>query len=436
METNKKINCSEVPKTLTTEFWIECLHSPHPQISEAALIKLIRENLEKSQPRLTFSEAGINWGIPGTAYLNIEQTPRELCQLIYGIACEINRPKALENCIKLLDEGLACHYCYENYLDICDLLCNLDYRNPLRRNCLEVINRHYSACYFKYLQRLIVFSVDAPEIGGIILRLLKEAQPDQTAPEGLQLNGINNLQAPDTETLYRIYMELCRLGSLETLAAIAQCYNRLPKSRHRRLAQQIYRCYRKRTAETKRTYSANISAQIAKNLPLRQGCRIYRNLLSRGENGYLGDYIRYCCQNPLYYFPNREFIFLDQKIIPQSGSWVLPELCTILKENQDAENFCSQILTWLEKWKTFAPELESEDVFSIIQELKNAIMLWKQSAPNKNRSSLMTRCHCLIEYFYANTPASPEIGKKRPTATKTDDPSSYIAAVLELLSRD
>lgn len=70
-----------------------------------------------------------------------------------------------------------------------------------------------------------------------------------------------------------------------------------------------------------------------------------------------------------------------------------------LKENQDAENFCSQILTWLEKWKTFAPELESEDVFSIIQELKNAIMLWKQSAPNKNRSSLMTRCHCLIEYF-------------------------------------
>ena len=115
---------------------------------------------------------------------------------------------------------------------------------------------------------------------------------------------------------------------------------------------------------------------------------------------------------------------------------MLPELCTILKENQDAENFCSQILTWLEKWKTFAPELESEDVFSIIQELKNAIMLWKQSAPNKNRSSLMTRCHCLIEYFYANTPASPEIGKKRPTATKADDPSSYIAAVLELLSRD
>lgn len=151
------MNCSEVPQTLTPEFWIECLHSPYPQISEAALIKLIRENLEKSQPRLTFSEAGINWGIPGTAYLNIEQTPRELCQLIYGIACEINRPKALENCIKLLDEGLACHYCYENYLDICDLLCNLDYRNPLRRNCLEVINRHYSACYFKYLQRLIVF---------------------------------------------------------------------------------------------------------------------------------------------------------------------------------------------------------------------------------------------------------------------------------------
>lgn len=69
METNKKMNCSEVPQTLTPEFWIECLHSPYPQISEAALIKLIRENLEKSQPRLTFSEAGINWGIPGTAYL-------------------------------------------------------------------------------------------------------------------------------------------------------------------------------------------------------------------------------------------------------------------------------------------------------------------------------------------------------------------------------
>lgn len=112
----------------------------------------------------------------------------------------------------------------------------------------------------------------------------------------------------------------------------------------------------------------------------------------------------------------------------------------------------------------------------------------------------MTRCRCLIEYFYADTLASPEkcidyiscclaenndwkeiidrkknpdqnfiaafisvlleyedpklqnaageiieyfgnvnqieIGKKRPTATKADDPSSYIAAVLELLSRD
>lgn len=127
-------------------------------------------------------------------------------------------------------------------------------------------------------------------------------------------------------------------------------------------------------------------------------------------------------------------------------------------------------------------------------------MLWKQSTPDKNRSSLITRCRCLIEYFYADTLDSPEkcidyiscclaenndwkeiidrkknpdqnfiaafistllehenpelknaageiieyfgsvnqieIGDKRPTATKADDPSSYIAAVLELLSRD
>lgn len=499
METNKKINCPEIPQTLTTEFWIECLHSPYPQISEAALVKLIRENLEQSQPRLTFSEAEINWGIPGTAYLNIEQTPRELCQLIYSIACEINRTKVLENCIKLLDEGMACHYCYENYLDICELLGNLDSCNPLRQNCLEVLNRHYSAYYFKHLQQLIVLSEDAPEIGEIILRLLKEARPIQPETEGLRLNGINKLRTSDTETLYQIYRELCRLGSFEILISIARCYRALPKRYHRRMEQQIYQSYRKWAAETKMTCLANISNQIAKNLPPRQGCRIYRNLLSRGEYGYSNDYIRYCCQNP-HYFPNRELIFLDQKIIPQSASWVLPELCFVLKKNSTAENFCTQILTWLEKWKTFALELYGEDIFEIIRELKNTIMLWQQSTPNKNGLSLIARCQYLIEYFYADILASPEkcidyiscclaenndwkeiidrkknpdqnfiaafistllehetpelknaaeeiieyfgrvnqigIGDKRPTPAKADDPSSYIAAVLELLSRN
>ena len=154
------IHFVDIPDTLTKELLVKCIYDDYLPIKQAALKKVICDNLLSDTPLVDLWE--VDWN-----KLKIDMP--SLSEEVYKYIIQY---QTYQNGLNIFDTILSHGTYYVTYNRLCDLLKSKFINSETKQSVLEVIKKHTSQVTENLISTLFLKRADTPELGEIILYIL------------------------------------------------------------------------------------------------------------------------------------------------------------------------------------------------------------------------------------------------------------------------
>lgn len=401
------IHFVDVPETLTRELLIKCVYDDYQPIRQAALKKVICDNLLSDAPILDLWDA--DW-----KKLKIEIP--DLSNEIYKYTIEY---QAYAKGLKIFDTILTQGTYYATYINLCELL-KKNLTDELRQSVLEVIKKHSSEKTEKLISQLFLRRANRPELGGIILHILENTKDLATLCKLINVQDVNHKHRWNDEYLPKICnIIIPHMDMLSTLRIAELCdFNSKLEDVEETITSRVVSLINNlddTQSDNKNAY--NNATDIAELLPQQFGTQIFRLLVQKQKYEYLNDYMNYIC-NEKGIYPKQEFEFIFQNVGEEIDIAHHGIVDCIVSYINDIE-LTSKFITALDNNRHLVPALAKnyEKALHIVNSLQDVIyeahaqierisklnILPKPvESPQKRYQNLINTCQKLIEKIYTS----------------------------------
>ena len=399
METIHFVN---IPDTLTKELLVKCVYDDYLPIKQAALKKVICDNLFSDEPLLDLWE--VDWeklkiGMP------------TLSEEVYKYILEYH---SYQKGLSILDTILSKGTYYATYNRLCDLLKSQFINNDLRQSILKTIKKHTSENTENLISQLFLKRSDRPELGSIILHMLENTKDLAKLCQKISILDVTCKHNWNDEYLPKICnIILPHMDMISVLRIIELCeHNGRLDDVTENIVTQVLRLINNPNVSQSETHNA---AEIAKLLPQQFGIKIFRLLVQKQNYESINDYINYICYDKNIY-PEQELEFIFQNIgenIGEAEQGIINCIYLYATNNENITNF----LLSLFNNQHFAPALARNynQAISIVNEIKcvvdetykkieqlNKLNILPQpkETPQSTYQKLIETCYQLVEKIY------------------------------------
>ncbi len=402
------IHCVDIPDTLTKELFVKCIYDDYPPIRQAALKKLICDNLLSDTPLVDLWE--VDWN-------KLKINMPSLSEEIYKYIIEYH---TYQSGLKIFDTILSKGTYYVTYNRLCELLKSQFLDDNLRQSILEVIKKHTSEKTENLISKLFLQRADIPELGGIILHMLENSQDVAMLCTKFSIQDVTCKHIWNDEYLPKICnIIIPHMDMLSLLRIFELCeFNQQLKAVEENITTQIIALID--NADEAQSNDKNFYQQavdIAELLPQQLGIKIFRILVQKHQYRYIDDYIYFiCCNKDIY--PELELKFIFQNVGENIGEAYHGIFNCIYTYSDNIDNI-AKFINCLNENQYFVPALAKnyeraipiiesllwliDEAYKKIEQLnKLNILPQPVEMPQSPYKKLINMCQKLIEKIYAS----------------------------------
>lgn len=401
------IHFVDIPDTLTKELLVKCIYDDYLPIKQAALKKVICDNLLSDTPLVDLWE--VDWN-----KLKIDMP--SLSEEVYKYIIQY---QTYQNGLKIFDTILSHGTYYVTYNRLCDLLKSKFMNNETKQSVLEVIKKHTSPKTENLISTLFLKRADTPELGEIILYILENTQDIAKLCTKFSIEDVTCGHRWKDEYLPKIcniIIPHMDMRSLLRIFELCEHNNRL-EAVEENITNQILKLINNTDeSQTNDTCFYSDAANIAEYLSERLGIKIFRLLVQKHQYEYINDYIYYITDKDVY--REQEFDFIFQNVGAEIGMAYTGIAYCISTYNSNIE-LISKFITALDNNQYLVPALAKNysNALVIVESIKNAInetygkieqlnkltMLPQPVEPHQDKyKNLINTYQKLIEKIYAS----------------------------------
>jgi len=358
------IHFVDIPDTLTKELLVKCIYDDYLPIKQAALQKVICDNLLSDTPLVDLWE--VDWN-----KLKIDMPV--LSSVIYEYTLQYG---TYQKGLEIFDTILSKRIYYPTYEYLYYLLKSKVINSDLKQSILSVIKKYTSEKTEILISTLFLKRADIPELGEIILYMLENTQDIAKLCTKFSIEDVTCKHTWKDEYLPKIcniiipYMDMLALLRIFELCE----YNNQLDAVEENIATQIIALIdNANEAQCNDNNFYQQAVDIAELLPQQLGIKIFRLLVQKHQYKFIDDYIYYITSNKDVY-PEQEFDFIFQNVGEEIDKAYAGITSCISTYNHNIE-LISKFITALDKNQYLVPALAKNysNALVVVDSLQNAI---------------------------------------------------------------
>ncbi len=274
----------QIPKCLTKELLVEYLYGDDQTIRNAAIWKVIGDNLYSARPMLYIWN--VDW-----AKLGIDMPS------LSGIVWDcVKSCEAFESGLGIFSDILCRSPNRITYNYLCDFLKISTLDKRLRESIIDVIKRRTTVNMHNLIAQLFLKRIDAPDLDAVILHILENTNDVQKLCKKFTFRDMMCNRTWEGDKLPKIcniivpYMDMLSLLRIVELCDYNHCVSDVSAKVLSRVMLLL---------ETNQDNSEfyRRALDIAKLLPIKQGKQIFRALIRKKVEGSVYHYVLYVCDD-------------------------------------------------------------------------------------------------------------------------------------------